>query len=494
MSEPKPSAVNYARNSSAKHKSIREQLAENAAVCEVQGWTIAAELSDPISASRYTNRVRANWAELLAMLPTVDVVVLWEPSRGDRTLATWIGFLDKCRADGVQIHAVTHHRTYDPRNARDYRSLAEDGVDSAYESDKTSARVRRGHASSAVEGRPHAPWTYGYAREYHPHTRDFVAQVAHEYQAPIVKDIIESIAAGESLHAICARLNEAGVPTPRGARVWRTNTMRGIALNVAYRPHPDNPERGCRSHLESIHVGQWPPLVDEATWQATQQVLGRNSESKRKARKDAAPGLVKYLLSGSENVMTAACGSKLSGHRTETGRGAHYSCEDDRCASAPMPELDAYVLDLIVGRLSRKDLRHVWTTDNSSEVKAAEDELAQLHTDLEANERDYAARLISARLAGAREAELNTLIEDAERRATPVGTPSAVLALMKAAKLGRKHIRPALVAMPVTSQREVVSAVFSRLVLNPATVRLTRWSSADVRKAVVAGRVQHEWR
>jgi hypothetical protein len=36
-------------------------------------------------------------ARLLALLPGTDVVILWEPSRGDRSLATWVAFLDSCR-------------------------------------------------------------------------------------------------------------------------------------------------------------------------------------------------------------------------------------------------------------------------------------------------------------------------------------------------------------------------------------------------------------
>lgn len=100
----------YSRNSSAKQKSIDDQQAANRAATELNGWTVVAELDDPSSASRYATKVRRNWARLLELLPTIDVVVLWEPSRGDRTLATWVGFLDACREHCVRIHAVTHNR------------------------------------------------------------------------------------------------------------------------------------------------------------------------------------------------------------------------------------------------------------------------------------------------------------------------------------------------------------------------------------------------
>jgi site-specific DNA recombinase len=53
-------------------------------------------------------------------------------------METWGGFLKRCRKHGVLIHATCHDTTYDPRKPRDFRSLAEDGVDAMYESDKTS--------------------------------------------------------------------------------------------------------------------------------------------------------------------------------------------------------------------------------------------------------------------------------------------------------------------------------------------------------------------
>src|SRR4051794_14622903 len=101
-------AVPYSRNSSARQKSIDEQDAENLAVASVNGWTIAEVLSDPSSASRYATKVRKNWAQLVELLPSIDVVILWEPSRGDRTLSSWASFLDACRANGVRIHATSH--------------------------------------------------------------------------------------------------------------------------------------------------------------------------------------------------------------------------------------------------------------------------------------------------------------------------------------------------------------------------------------------------
>ena len=61
-------------------------------------------------------------------------------------------------------------------NGRDWRNLAEDGVDSGYESEKTSIRVRRTVAAKMQAGEPFGHCPYGYEREYHPRTRELIAQ------------------------------------------------------------------------------------------------------------------------------------------------------------------------------------------------------------------------------------------------------------------------------------------------------------------------------
>jgi site-specific DNA recombinase len=487
-------AVIYGRNSSAKQKSIDDQQADNRAAVESNGWTVAAELDDPSSASRYATKIRKNWAALLELLPDIDVVVLWEPSRGDRDLESWVGFLNRCRKHHVRIHAVAHQRTYDPSNARDYRSLAEDGVDSAYESDKTSQRVLRGHATAAAAGRPHAPTTYGYARRYDPASRVFLEQVPEPEHAAVVRDIIASIGRGEPLHQITHRLNASSTPTPRGGRMWYHSTLRGIASNPAYRPHPTDPTRGTRAHNGALHVGLWPPLVTESEWQAAQAVLGSNSDTARRARRDSAPGQIKYLLSGNSAVMTAACGSMLSGFCAADGRGATYGCKMDRCASAPMQEVDEYVTRLVVARLAREDARRLWVVDDGA-TRAAEDELARLLGELEdARQSFYRPGGISAEALAGKEAAMSPVIEDARRRAQPAAVPVAALELMEAAKFGAERVRTAFEAFPLPAQREVIAGLFDRLTLGPATVRLTRWTPPAERLAVVADRVSHDWR
>lgn len=488
-------AVVYGRNSSAKQKSIRDQITTSVAAVEERGWTLACDpLSDTTSASRYATKARANWAQLLSMLPAIDVVVVWEPSRGDRTLVSWVSFLDSCREHRVLIHAISHNRTADPRNARDYRSLAEDGIDSAYESDKISERVLRGHAASALAGRPHSRTTYGYKRLYNAETRAFDKQIIEPDQAVVVRQIIEQIGRGVPLTSIVQGLNEAGTPTHRGGALWYHGTVKSIATNVAYRPHPDDPKRGTRLHGDAEHPALWPPLVTRAAFEAAGRVLGTNSEHHRESRRVSPPGVIKYLLSGNASVATAVCGSSLSGFCDADGRGATYGCKMDRCASAPMPEADEYVSRIVVARLSRKDARKLWAPDNTAS-QAAADELAGLVAELEAARQSFATPGgISAATMAAKEAAMAPAIGDARRRMGPTVAPMGVLEVINAAQFGKDQARPAWDGLPLLARREIVIALFERLSLQPATDRLTRWSTPQERMDVVSRRIAVKWR
>ncbi|MQA27708.1 MAG: recombinase family protein, partial [Micromonosporaceae bacterium] len=84
----------YARVSKDKRKrqrgrSVGEQETEARAACERRRWTVAEIYKDEDrSASRFAKKERPDWERLLADLDAgqLDVLVIWEPSRGDRTL------------------------------------------------------------------------------------------------------------------------------------------------------------------------------------------------------------------------------------------------------------------------------------------------------------------------------------------------------------------------------------------------------------------------
>lgn len=427
-------------------RSPQQQEAEARQACEANGWPIGAVYLDPDrSASRFATKARERFDELVTALSTskYGVLVLWESSRGSRELEEWARLLNTCREHDVQVHVVSHGRTYDMRNGRDWRTLAEDGVDSQYESEKTSARIRRDMAASARAGRPHGKVKYGYRRRYDPQTRELVAQEEDPETAPVVRRIFRQVVEGVPISAIVATLNELGIPSPTGKR-WTRNVVRNMALSPTYiakRRHNGGGE---------LFAGDWPPLVDEAAYWAAQRIL---TDPRRKTTR---PGRAKYLLS---YVARSECGAYLSAAR---GR-EYYACERDGCVNIKIAWLDEYVTAIVLGVLSRPEEYVALAKADDSAVMAARGEADALRIRLdEFYDSAAAGELTPAALARV-EARLLPQITAADRRAVEVATPPVLRRLLDP----DADVAERWEQMPMAARREAIDLLAHVVVRKP---------------------------
>lgn len=436
----------YARQSSGKEKSISEQIAECIADAEANGWTVADTYQDGSSASRYRRRERDDWARALADIDAgrLDVLVLWESSRGDRDAETWLGLLRRCRERNVRIRVTSHNRTYDMANARDWRSCAEDGIDSHFESEKLSLRVRRGVAASAAAGRPpmgRAP--YGYRRTYDSRTGALVGQEVDPDTAPIVVGIFDKVARSVPLSEITRGLNERGVPAPLGGQ-WRRLRVRDIATNVAY--------LGLRKHKADTYLAAWPALVDEATFYAAGRVLADPARLKL-----ARPGRQVHLLT--YLATCSVCATQLHARST-------YYCCPVGCVNIRRQPMDDLVRDLVVARLSKPDaygaLRQAGA-DADREVLAARGEAAKLRAELDEWRLSAARGQTTPASLAVIEAGLSARIREADRVATRAELPPALRQILDPASDVRS--RWDVAALP--ARREIIRAL-AVVVVRPA--------------------------
>lgn len=225
------------QDASREARSVHQQQDKNREACDANGWIIppGGEYQDVGSASRFAARAREDWPRLIQDLDAgrYGVVVMWEPSRGSRRLSEWALFLDTCRDNHILIHVTDHHRTYDLGNPRDWRTLAEDGVDSAYESEKIQRRILRDQQAQAAAGKPHGRVQYGYERVYDEKTGNLAGQKPKYPEAAHVAEIIRRAAAREPLSAIRNDLNTRGVPAPAGG-LWTPRTIRRMIRCPVY--------------------------------------------------------------------------------------------------------------------------------------------------------------------------------------------------------------------------------------------------------------------
>jgi site-specific DNA recombinase len=470
----------YGRESKDKTKSVTDQIAAGLVAIDEEGWSHAGTYNDGTSASRYARKRRADWDRLLTDLDAgqLDVLVLWESSRGSREPVDWFGMLNTCLRKGILIHVISHERTYDPARARDWKILADDGVDAAHESNRLSERVCRGVDAAAATGLPYGQVPYGYERIYDERTKKLVEQRPHPVHAPIVREIITRVGRSDPIVHVMTDLNARGIPAPGGGR-WHRKTIRLIASNVAY--------LGKRRHKGEVHNGVWPALVSETEFYTTAQVL--NAPNRRATK----PGLAKWLVS---YLATTPCGGQLHAIPANDHQPrARYTCVVDGCTSIGVAELDQLVTMAIIGRLSQADARDLFEGDTTT-AQMARDEAARLRADLD-EARDLVGKPpptgISVASLARIEANLLPLIDAAENRAVAATVPSAVTELVDAARFGETVVAPVWESLPVAARRELIAA-FMEIRVGRAARRLSRWADDRERLAAAAERVEITWR
>jgi site-specific DNA recombinase len=434
-------------------RSVRRQLDELTAAAAAEGLTIGRVFVDPdLSASRFARRERPDYAALLEYIRAGNcrTLGLLEASRGSRKLTEWSAFLDLCRAEKVKIWVRAHDRVYDLARRRDWRALADEGLDAADESEKISERVLSGKRKAAREGKPAGRLQFGFTRVY-DEKGTFVEQVAHPTEAPIVAEMVRRIAAGDTLAAIAQDLNDGGVTRP-GGQPWHGRFVRQLVLRPSY--------AGRRVHQgEDVGPAAWKPIVDVDEWRRAVAILTR--PERRSTTRGTA--LAHWLTNA---VTCGACHSaKLFARTGGTQRPRlTYVCG---CGDVVVSgdALESYVERVILARLSQDDALEVFRPrTNSRALRDAENDLKTLEDRLEAHYLEAAEGRLTARGLSAVEARLLPDIERARARKRRLELPSAL-----------SDIEPAEIiagwpSFPPETKRKYTLAL-AELVITPAARR-----------------------
>jgi site-specific DNA recombinase len=438
-----------------RERSVEQQRAENGKACARYGWTLTDEhrYHDPgRSASRFATKAREDWQHVLAAVKArqFDVLVVWETSRASRDPEEWIPLLAECRRTGVKIYVTVEDELYDLSKARHWKILASAGIDNAFSSEETSMRVQRGVDDHAADGKPYATVPYGYHRTYEmvPGKRKpMVKQHKHPEHADVVEDLIKRVAGGESLKSIAQRLNDDGIPSPRGKK-WTMRTVRRLALNQAY--------IGLRVHNGTTTPGTWDPIVeDPGVFYAAQRIL---TDPKRTTTR---PGRAKWLAS-----CIASC-ELCEGWMAVVRRGENrtvYQCRDRGHVWIERGELDAYLIKLVIERLSRPDAYpNLPGQADETAVVALRAEEAALRAELDAYADDAAEGRIDRVFAAKVAARQNTKITEVQRRIEAAVTPPALAGLLSGDP--GEDVRTRWDRAPVSAQREVLRLLFTSIVV-----------------------------
>lgn len=198
-----------------------------------------------------------------------------------------------------------------------------------YERARFQLRSELGKRAKAAQGKlTHSPNLYGYDFDKETDTL-----VVNKKEAEVIRRMYRWVVEEElGPYAIANRLNERGIPSPRG-KLWYKTTVKRILNNTAYqgiiyirrydtketkfnkyKKQEEKVKRKEKPKIEWMPVTV-PPVIDKIYWKKAQKILAKNKNTKKYSNN-------KYLLSGL--LRCGLCGSTLHGNITTNHMGKKY--------------------------------------------------------------------------------------------------------------------------------------------------------------------------
>jgi DNA invertase Pin-like site-specific DNA recombinase len=234
-----------------------------------------------------------------------DILYVMDLTRLARSQANLAKAIDRLTAKGVRV--LTVQNGYDSARKGHKLQVGLEGIIGEAFRETISEKTAAALESRAKAGRATGGRCFGYT------SRNELA----EAEAPIVTEIFERFAAGESMRAIAKDLNARRVPTPRG-RPWYVSAIHALLHNerylvwnrTAWRKDPDTGKRLCVERDATEHVvaiREDLRLVSDETWQ---RVRARDTPATYGSR-NARP---KYPLSGCSCALYREHGREMCGN------------------------------------------------------------------------------------------------------------------------------------------------------------------------------------
>lgn len=323
-------AIAYARVSTedqAKHGySLPDQLASCRRKAESCGATQIIECVDEGVTGEVLARPGLEKARQLIRAGGISLFVCLDPDRLARKLSLQLLITEELDRAGIKLEFVNFDWRDTPEG-RLFYSLR--GAIAEYEKEKIRERTMRGKLQKARQGLlTNSPGTFGY--DYVPGGKFAI----NEGEAAIIR-LIYNLYVREGLggQSVAARLNEMGIPSPRGS-VWQKMTVKRILQNTAYTgtmyinrydargrkanrylPVEQRHRTVIRPESEWVPV-QVPAIIDLATFAAAQAKM-------REARR-LRPGNAKYVYLLGGLLRCGICGRTMHGNHTQNRHGKDY--------------------------------------------------------------------------------------------------------------------------------------------------------------------------
>jgi site-specific DNA recombinase len=369
------SAGIYLRISRGKHGdelAVARQEKDCIAACERLGWPHRIYRDNDRGATN--GKRREHYERLLGDIKSgvIQAVMVWQQDRLFRDPGDAEVF--KRIAEPVNVPLLTPGGKKDLAEPTDLYMMRIEVAGAALEIDKMKKRQKAAFTQRAELGRawwPSRPFGFTIPQ------RDGTGTQLVEAEAKLIRDAYTGVLAGRSLKSIARDWNTKGVLTPKG------NTWTGMAIRQLLLA-PRN--AGLRAYRgEIVGEAKWPAIVERDVFDGVRAVL---SDPGRLTPGAGFGAPRKYLLSGL--AVCGRCGRTVSSaipSNTKRPRPS-YVCKHCMGVKRSVTDVDAWVISLVVERLSRPDAIDLLVNaehadlaslrDRAAALRARQDELAGL--------------------------------------------------------------------------------------------------------------------
>jgi site-specific DNA recombinase len=437
-------AAVYVRQSLDVQEGIDRQLTRCRSLASARGWDVVEEYVDNDTSATKARGANTAWARMLkhAAESRFDIVVAVDL---DRLLRT-VGDLLRLTESGAKVLTVDGEIDLTTADG-EFRATMLAGI-ARFEARRKGERQKRATADRASRGkRSGGRRPFGYEQD---------GITVRAVEAEAVREGYAALLSGVPLAAIArswnaqghvtaqqrqARSGHKGEPSP-----WRHDSVRSVLLNPRY--------MGKRAHLgEIVADAEWPALVPESTWRATNSILRNPARSNEKRNG-------RYLLSGL--AVCGVCGSTVhAGANSRPGVRA-YRCAGSTGHFARKAEpVEEYVAAVMIARLSRPDARGLLTDAARPDTVALHEEANGVRARLESLAVDFAEGELTAAQLRIATARLRTRLTELEEALAVVGRVDVLGPI-----IGAADVAAAWNSLSVPRQRALLS-VLARVVLHP---------------------------
>ncbi|HZU46178.1 MAG TPA: recombinase family protein [Mycobacterium sp.] len=338
----------YLRQSLDRHKNqvaIDRQRAECRALAKRKKWKNLREYVDNDRSASNPRKPRPEYQRLLKDMEDgiITAVVAWDLDRLHRRPIELERFIQI--ADTQQIALATVSGEVDLATPQGRMIAGIMANVARHEVEHAAARKVAAFKQMAEQGKPKWHQAFGYTDDHQP----------HPVEAKLVRKAYEAVLGGASLSGLAREWNSKGY-YGRNGKPWRASTL------SLFLRSPRN--AGLRAHNNVIvGPGNWPALVDESTWRATQAVLDDP------ARKPGPKTVRKHFLTGVLRCGKCADGGRIGGYLGPRGQ-ERYRCWKCLGVAISKPDADDLIRRVVCARLAEPDAKELLIDRDAPDLEA----------------------------------------------------------------------------------------------------------------------------